>query len=429
MRLPFSSKVHLPPTPTPILSNVPGIWAFDTMSRRIKDEIYPRIIQDNENELTYPSSPLRSECLLVLNDLLSSLEAKSTGYLRGIVDSGPDIATWDSILSTLNDSERNWLDSPWLISEFYFYRRITEAFRYFETGYDFFAAQKASGLMSTASNIEQLAATLPFVYTQDARTMVETGCLSSLWGNRLDLSLWPGSANAGMIAISQSKQQLVEAQAALLDNHLSQVTDHLVNSSPGRVDIIVDNAGYELVTDLVLARLLLQSGVTEQIVLHTKGHPTFVSDATNMDCLETIEWMATSPTSDHPATAALGEALREDLQLGRIVLRSDLFWCQPLAFWDMPDDIAKLLSDSKLAIVKGDANYRRLLGDRYWPLETPATALFSYMPCPTLALRSLKAELGCGISAEQQQRAQEKDTKWMVSGKWGVLQFCNPKLL
>lgn len=340
MRLPFSSKVHLPPMPTPILSNVPGTWAFDTMDRRIKDEIYPRIIQDNENELTYPSSPLRSECLLVLNDLLASIEAGNTGYLRSIVDSGPDIAVWDNILNSLNDSERNWLDSPWLISEFYFYRRITEAFRYFDTGYDFFTAQKASGLISTATNIEQLAATLPFVYTQDARTMVKTGCLSSLWGNRLDLSLWPGSANAGTISISQSKQQLVEAQAALLDNHLSQATDHLINNPPGRVDIIVDNAGYELVTDLVLARLLLQSGVAEHIVLHTKGHPIFVSDATTMDCVETIEWLASSPTSEHPATAALGQALREDLQSGRIILRNDLFWCQPLAFWDMPDDIA-----------------------------------------------------------------------------------------
>ena len=131
--------------PPPMRSNIPNTWAFDTMSRRIITDIMERIIADNAEELTKPSSPLRSECLLQLNDLRSSLECGKVGYLRGLSDKGPDLLEWDRILSSLKDEERNWLDAPWVISEFYFYRRIVEAFRYFETGYDMFAKQKVQG--------------------------------------------------------------------------------------------------------------------------------------------------------------------------------------------------------------------------------------------------------------------------------------------
>lgn len=42
---------------------------------------------------------------------------------------------------------------------------------------------------------------------------------------------------------------------------------------------------------------------------------------------------------------------------------------------------------------------------------------------PVCALRTFKAEIGCGISEEAQQRAAAADSNWMVSGKWGVVQF------
>lgn len=85
MRLPFKKRLTIP---NPVRSNVPNTWAYDTMSRRIHENILPRIIEDNSEELTYPSSPLRSECLLLLNDLKASLECGKSGVLRGIVDSG-----------------------------------------------------------------------------------------------------------------------------------------------------------------------------------------------------------------------------------------------------------------------------------------------------------------------------------------------------
>lgn len=38
-------------------------------------------------------------------------------------------------------------------------------------------------------------------------------------------------------------------------------------------------SGFELVTDLFLADCLVRQGWASKVVLHTKGHPTFVSDA------------------------------------------------------------------------------------------------------------------------------------------------------
>jgi hypothetical protein len=45
-------------------------------------------------------------------------------------------------------------------------------------------------------------------------------------------------------------------------------------------------------------------------------------------------------------------------------LHRHLYWAQPWAFWHMPGDVMADLGQSDLCFIKGDANYRRLLGDR-----------------------------------------------------------------
>lgn len=99
-----------------------------------------------------------------IRDLESSLACGAGGFLRGISDKGPDLQQWleyhlyfivdsffievlysvrrDEILAAVNSDRRNWLNAPWIVAEFYFYRRIVEAFKFFETGYDMFAKQK-----------------------------------------------------------------------------------------------------------------------------------------------------------------------------------------------------------------------------------------------------------------------------------------------
>lgn len=438
-KLPIDNR--LLPLPDIMRSNVPGTWAYDTMSRRVVSDIIPRIIDDNSIELTRPTSPLRSECLLQLNDLIESLKCGKTGYLRGLADNGPDLQEWDNILNTIPSEERNWLDAPWLITEFYLYRRTVEAFRYFETGYDCFIKQKFDGLVAALPSIDSIAERLPNLINEgnsgDITIALEIAVQTSLWGNKMDLSLWPASKKQSTVQATGSIDDVSDAgkisygaalellKPYILDDHTARVVELLINSKVSnntnrRIDIVVDNAGYELISDMLLGHILIELGVATSITFHTKGHPTFVSDATNEDCLGSIDFLKESA---NPATKILANQLDAHVKSNRFVFIQDIYWCQPYAFWDMPSHIVDKIKDSVCIFVKGDANYRRLLGERQWNLETNAADILSYWPAPVCALRTFKAEIGVGITTDKQEYAKKADTNWMVSGKWGVVQM------
>ncbi|RYH15262.1 protein-glutamate O-methyltransferase family protein [archaeon] len=440
MKLPFRSvslsERDIPPV---WVSTIPHTWAYDTMSRRILEDILPRIIEDNRDEMTKEASVLGPNCLIQLTELRDSLTCGTNGYLRSLNDNGPDQGVWNSILLQIPDSQRNWLQAPWLIAEFYFYRRVIEAFRYFDTNYDMFAKQKHAGLVDSMLFISQLADSLPSLLGEEnKRVVLEVGMYTSLWGNKMDLSLWPKHHNSNAVKIQSSVNDdhsggqisigssLKRLEAYILDNHIEDVVSHLLdhtnlsNNTPIRVDIVLDNAGYELVSDLFLVYLLLSLGITSTVMLHTKAHPTFVSDATTEDVLYTLDYLASYPSNR--AVSTLGSTLKHYIEQGRLVAQDDLFWCQPHIFWNLSPTLTTTLSQSHLVILKGDANYRRAVGDCQWT-HVNATDVLSYWPAPVCALRALKAEVACGISAEQEAYARRQDQHWLVSGKWAVVQF------
>jgi hypothetical protein len=349
-------------------------------------------------------------------------------------------------LQSIPEQERNWLDGPWVVTEFYFYRRIVEAFRYFETGYDMFIKQKFTGLVDAMPYIGEIARSLPLLLeTSSISNSLDLAIFTSLWGNKMDLSIWPSLksqsntnnnedtsnnkkelTNSG--EISSDTAAMLAIRSYILDDHTDKVTQLLLdikqkkdsNGTPVEIGIVVDNAGYELVSDFILGHCLLALGVADVITFHTKAHPTFVSDATTQDCYGHISYLV---DADNSNTAMIGKHFQRYVEAGKFVFDDDVFWCQPTAFWDMPPAIQEKLSQSKLVFVKGDANYRRLLGEREWPLATPADDILSYWPVPVCALRTFKAELGCGIDSISEKRAKEVDPSWMVSGKWGVVQL------
>ena len=99
----------------------------------------------------------------------------------------------------------------------------------------------------------------------------------------------------------------------------------------------------------------------------------------------------------------------------------------PRAAWEMPDDLRADLATAALCIYKGDANYRRLLGDAHWPYSTPfGAAVGFFAPCPLLALRTLKAGCGVGVPVEAATRAAALDEHWRTSGRFGVAQLARP---
>mmetsp|Transcript_10808 Transcript_10808/g.14027 ORF Transcript_10808/g.14027 Transcript_10808/m.14027 type:complete len:440 (-) Transcript_10808:312-1631(-) len=417
----LATKV-LPRAPTPpyILSNVPGTWAYDTMSRRVREEIIGRIFEENDLD-----APDKAEAKAKMEALREELTEPQNHKLRYIEeDGGPDIEAWREILTPY--TECNWLDAPWCVTEFYLYRRIMEAFAYFKTSYDPFESQKQAGLTSSLASIEGLAEKL----SSSNSLSLEAGLLlyisTSLWGNRMDLSLWPvGEAVQddifAQVLAAGSKNLLADDSEEMIE----QIKSCIAGQSK-RVDIVVDNAGFELICDLCLADYLVSSGVAEKVVFQLKAHPTFVSDAMSKDMMWMIDTMAELDDEKYPFCKSTGLKWQSLVAEGKWELKENFFWVQPQPFWDIPEDLRSELGESSIVFVKGDANYRRLLGDRYWPLSTPFTDVANYFPTRLCALRTLKAELGCGLLDDKVKEASEKDDKWMVSGRWGVIQFYNP---
>jgi uncharacterized protein with ATP-grasp and redox domains len=332
----------------------------------------------------------------------------------------PDAAQWAGYIQP--HVGQNWLEVPWFFAEEYFYQRILEAIGYYQHGsgawHDPFAYQKRRGLETTAAEIEALSQRLAQLLDNDLMLQaIAQLLLIDLWGNQNDLSLWPATEQTE----EQDRQPVAlrEAQEHILDNQLKSAVDHLTSLIPhkSRVDFLLDNAGFELACDLALADLLLSGGQAAQVVLHIKVQPVFVSDAMEKDILETLAFLSTQP---HPAVRSLGARLDAHLKTSRIIFRADLFWTSPLAMWDAPNALLTELSQSGLLISKGDANYRRLLGDQHWPMDLPFHQVVDYLPTAVLALRTLKSEIALGIQSKQ---VPHNDPDWMSNGRWGLIQF------
>lgn len=397
------------PLPKALMSVEPSTWAHHTVSKRLP-EIAGRILSENA---------LPPELARGVRALIDALPDEP---LHLLTDPGaPDLEVWNGYLRPYLG--QSWLQVPWFLAEHTFYRRLMVALGYFQAGpgwaLDPFFYQKRQGLALSWPAIRNLVDTV-------------SGCLGSerpqpelmvslfyqdLWGNQADLSLWPAEAGE-----KPDHAGLEQAQAFLLADDASKVADYLLSLPTGvaRVDLLLDNAGFELVADLVVADTLLRCGLAREVCLHVKAHPTFVSDALRQD----VAWTLLALKSDeHFEVSALGGRLLSALDDGRLALRPDFFWTSPQPAWQMPADLRLVLGQADLVISKGDANYRRLLGDRDWPYTTPFEAIMAYFPAPILALRTLKAELVCGLQPGQAEATAAQDPDWLVAGRWGVVQF------
>ena len=84
----------------------------------------------------------------------------------------------------------------------------------------------------------------------------------SLWGNKCDLSI---SAGSSQNFHHDPLHQITEYESNLLIDDAEKVVDFLHNGKKDCiVDIIMDNAGFELVSDLVLADYLVSSDLVQK---------------------------------------------------------------------------------------------------------------------------------------------------------------------
>lgn len=102
-------KASIPPH---ICSDVPGSWAYDTMSRRVREDILARVFRENNFD---PHSIARLQALE--NELLNA----SKTFLSPLPDDGgPDVIMWNQhILEHPIASKQTWLSAPFAVAEFY----------------------------------------------------------------------------------------------------------------------------------------------------------------------------------------------------------------------------------------------------------------------------------------------------------------------
>jgi len=395
--------------PSPLRGTDPDSFTHHTIAVR-----WPRILRRVIDENEYPER---------INDRIHTLiDDLPNAPIRPLNEPGaPDEALWNERIEPYRG--QSWLEVPWFFGETYLYRRLLEATGYFQPGpgwhNDPFTEQKRQGYAESVDAIRTLARARIEALDRNGGTRRELVRLlkTALWGNQADLSMWGAGEK------SPDHLGTGDEEAHLLVDDTSAAFDYLDGlDRPARVDVWADNAGFELMTDLALADGLLATGLADPLVLHVKAHPTFVSDATVGDVHGTLDRLA---AADDAATRALAERLCDAIESGKLQLCDPLTWTSPLRAREFPANVNAELARADLVVSKGDANYRRLLGDRHWPFTTPFADIVSYFPAPLLALRTLKAEVACGLSSEQVDRLNDTHPDWLTSGEWGVIQFAN----
>jgi Damage-control phosphatase ARMT1-like domain len=379
------------PDPAPVITSAPPT----SFPRSVLERRHPALIRKVLDALPYPPERRRA-----LEGLLEEIE----GVIRPLPEEAHDHAQWAEWGK--GHVGRTWFEVPFLWAESFFYRKLLDAAGYFGPGpwqgIDPFAPFKRAELRGEEV-ADELAALDDLAGLPDAeqdRAVLQ----GALWGNRADLGFRISSGEA-----DASGATVVVDDSALLWGLLG----------PGAtVYVLADNAGRELIPDLVLVDHLLHTGRAERAVLHVKPYPYYVSDATTADVIDCLDRI----TAAGGRAGEAGARLREAMATGRLAVRAHPFACAPLPYAQMPGDLRDDLAHATVTLTKGDLNYRRLVGDRLWPATTPFAALTEYFPSPVVALRTLKSDVITGLTPGTLAELEATGEEWRTSGTHAMTQ-------
>lgn len=383
--------VHCPPR---IRTDDSNAFAHHTIAVRV-----PAIV----NEAIEKNPDYAPEIRAALSELARAMAENRP--LPELESAGAGVDGWRAALHAR--AGESWLGTDWFFAETYAYRQLVERAGYWQTGRDPFLSNKREEY-ATRAHSEAVGQALGLRLSREERLHALFG--AALFGNRIDLSFAPSLQHGTDVA----------SDDLLSDDRELAVT--LVMRGTGPVHMICDNAGTELSCDLSLADFLL-SELGAAVVLHVKTHPTFVSDAVEQDVLRflgLVEKERSFPFALPPEGAAMVTRLAEAHASGRMRILSHPFWNGPESLWDLPEELAHELASARLVLLKGDANYRRAVGDAVWPPHTPFADVAAYFPAPLLALRTLKSDPIVGLRPGQAEALDALDARWRVNGRRGV---------
>jgi hypothetical protein len=206
---------------------------------------------------------------------------------------------------------------------------------------------------------------------------------------------------------------------SLLVDDNAAIWAYLNERKPGRVNLIADNAAEELLPDLLLIEHLLTTGRATEATVFLKPRPYYVSDAMTQDAVALLRRLVAAPGLVSDAGRRLWQYCSE----GRLAFEAPVYFCAPLSFHDFPREFAAAVGSATLTVVKGDLNYRRLVGDRLWPVTTPFADLTAYLPGPVAALRTCKSDVAVGLTEQAAAELDAASPGWRYAGKHAVIQF------
>ena len=389
--------------PPELLNNDPAGFAWGVWHDRT-----PALV--NQIRDAHPYGPVQRRGLAAL------LEEISSGLMAPLGPDAHDHRRWHSWGK--DHFGKPWLEAPFLWSESYFYRRLLDAVGFFKQGpwyrVDPFEYLKTAELRDPA--MEPDLAALDDLERQSAEEQERAKLLASLWGNRADLGFRIGKTAGSDHAGSNHAGSDHAGSTGLVDDHSAELRAALGPTS--HVVLVADNAGRELMADLVLIDHFLQHGQAASITVHVKPHPYYVSDATTADVAAGLHRLSGTPGSASQIARRLLAAAAE----GKFLLYTHEFYAAPWSYHRMAADLAARFKQASLTILKGDLNYRRLVGDRDWPPATPFTDVASYFPGPVAALRTLKSDVITGIEPAVRASLDSTGAPWRTDGTHGLIQ-------
>ncbi|EGW30768.1 uncharacterized protein SPAPADRAFT_62626 [Spathaspora passalidarum NRRL Y-27907] len=435
--------------PLPYYNDDPKSFAYPTIHKR-----WPTIIQDAIKDVESASEkPGKSEILSRLNNLLTAF--KNDEVVREFTDTEvklvPELAYYNTSLEECNKVKKvTWQTGPWLYLECYLYQFINVIFVEFKwQNYDVFQNLKTQtfkssefGVLELCKRYQSLSKQLESVKDQETLELLFNEFIDiSLWGNATDLSLLAGNITLEDIKSVQGAEVRKKNEENILINDLSKAWKHYSSQSGKRIDIVLDNSGFELFADLILSLFLLDTKLAESVHLHCKEIPWFVSDTMPkdfQDLLNQLQDPSFYPNihKDEPeAIKLVHDEIENYFKSGKIVITHDPFWTLDYNYWSIPRfPVYKELLKSNLIIFKGDLNYRKLTGDLQWDKTTPfKTALqeLATSKLPVLSLRTCKADVVVGLPQGVNEKLIEQYKNmgneigefWSSSGKWAVISF------
>jgi hypothetical protein len=416
----------MPPVlPSFLSTGDPGSFAMRTIVER-KPRIVAQVLESNR-----VAAKARAGLEELVRDIREGLVAspfEGRDDLRGSFEP-EELLAWEAEIAT--HAGRRWLDIPWYFAEAYFYLRLLMVWGYYDrhapgTGAsipqwpsDPFEALKEEELCGPLGGLAAARQIVRALGGPDGGEEALGVLLhSALWGNRVDLGCFELDESRRREVFSRDRESLVV-------DHTERVLAAL--AAARSIGMILDNAGSELSCDLLLVDRLLssppapESGEPRRATLHVKGAPFFVSDAMGKDVRRTI----TAFCSDAEALLAqAGRRLERAITDGRLLLREHWFWNSPLHFTRMPPLLCAALAEDDIVVVKGDANYRRLLEDRRWEPWRAMEEIAGYFPASFACLRTMKSEIVVDVPREKAESLSAADPEWLINGRRGLVRYC-----